>query len=63
MHSVSYLVWITFISALFSYFVTFNNFGFPPNQLLSLVRHLNYKFNSNDIYNPTHPTFGNTLLL
>ena len=45
------------------YFVVFNDFGFPPSQLSMVANLYMTQSNPGDVYNPTHPTFGNTYLL
>jgi hypothetical protein len=54
--------WGQFLAAALCYFVTFNDFGFPPSQLTMLANTRMVKSNPGDTYNPTHPTFGNTYL-
>jgi sodium/potassium-transporting ATPase subunit alpha len=57
-----YLGWIEFWGALFAYYVVFNDFGFPPSQLMNLANVNIVTSNPTDVYNPTHPTFGNTYI-
>lgn len=45
-----------------AYYSVFNDFGFPPSQLGMIANVPYYSSNAGDVYNPTHPTFGNTLL-
>jgi len=45
-----------------AYYAVFNDFGFPPSQLGMLANVNYYQSNAGDVYNPTHPTFGNTYL-
>jgi len=42
--------------------VVFNDFGFPPSQLGFIANVYLTGSNAGDVYNPTHPTFGNTYL-
>lgn len=42
------------------YFVIFNDFGFPPAQLIGVANVDMVKSNPGDQFNPTHPTFGNS---
>ena len=46
-----------------SYFVVFNDFGFPPSSLIGVANLYMVQSNPGDVYNPTHPTFGNTAAL
>ena len=45
-----------------AYYAVFNDFGFPPSQITMVANVPFYKSNTGDVYNPTHPTFGNTAL-
>lgn len=45
-----------------SYFVTFNQFGFSPTILNRLLIVPYFHHNPTDIYDPAHPTLGNTNL-
>jgi sodium/potassium-transporting ATPase subunit alpha len=47
---------------MYAYFMVFNDFGFPPSQLLLTANLPSYTSNPGDIYNPSHPTFGNSYL-
>ena len=45
-----------------AYYAVFNDFGFPPSTL-TMIANVGYvTSNPGDVYNPTHPTFGNTYL-
>lgn len=57
-----YQGWIEFWGGLFGYYVVFNDFGFPPSQLFQIANLYLVKSNESDVYNPTHPFFGNTNL-
>jgi len=57
-----YQGWIEFWGGLFGYYVVFNDFGFPPSTLQFIANLYLIKSNPGDVYNPTHPTFGNTYL-
>jgi sodium/potassium-transporting ATPase subunit alpha len=57
-----YMGWIEFWGAMLCYFVIFNDFGFPPAQLIGVANTNMTKSNPGDQYNPTHPTFGNSYL-
>jgi sodium/potassium-transporting ATPase subunit alpha len=45
-----------------AYYAVFNDFGFPPSQLSMTANVGYYTSNPGDVYNPSHPTFGNTYL-
>lgn len=45
------------------YFVVFNEFGFSPGILYRLIVKPYFHHNDGDIYNPLHPTLGNTNLI
>ena len=45
-----------------AYFAVFNDFGFPPSQLTMIANVPYFKSNDGDVFNPSHPTFGNTKL-
>ena len=57
-----YLGWTEFWGAQYCYYVVANDFGFPPSQL-QFIANVNIIVHANqDVYNPTSPTFGNSLL-
>jgi sodium/potassium-transporting ATPase subunit alpha len=60
--SYGYQGWIEFWGGIAGYYMVFNDFGFPPSQLLMLANVNMTNSNPGDIFNPTHPTFGNTYL-
>lgn len=55
-----FMGWTQFWAGMIAYYVTFNDFGFPPASLMKLANGYLIKSNPGDVYNPTHPTFGNT---
>jgi sodium/potassium-transporting ATPase subunit alpha len=57
-----YQGWIEFWGGMFAYYVIFNDFGFPPGQIQMTANQYMVQSNPTDVYNPTHPTFGNTYL-
>jgi hypothetical protein len=57
-----YQGWIEFWGGMLCYYVVFNDFGFPPAQLMGLANVSMTNSNPGDVFNPTHPTFGNTYL-
>jgi sodium/potassium-transporting ATPase subunit alpha len=57
-----YMGWIEFWGGMIAYYAVFNDFGFPPSQLMMTANAAGYSSNAGDIYNPSHPTFGNTYL-
>jgi sodium/potassium-transporting ATPase subunit alpha len=57
-----YQGWMEFWGAMLCYYVVFNDFGFTPASLTGLANVEMTKSNPGDVYNPTHPTFGNTYL-
>ena len=57
-----YQGFIQFWGGLLSYFVVFNDFGFPPAELLMTANVFMVESNPGDIYNPSHRYFGNTRL-
>ncbi len=57
-----YQGWTEFWGGMLCYFVVFNDFGFAPSQLSMIANLYMTKSNPGDVYNPTHPTFGNTYL-
>lgn len=60
--SYGYIGWTQFWGAFFAYYVTVNDFGFSPGQL-NMKSTINLIIpNSQDIYNPTDPYYGNTVL-
>lgn len=46
-----------------SYFVVFNEFGFNPGMLSKLIFVPYFQHNKLDVYDPSHPTLGNTNLI
>jgi len=57
-----YMGWTQYWGSQFAYYVILNDFGFPPSQLQFIANVTLYPSNVNDVYNPTSPTFGNTLI-
>lgn len=58
-----YQGWTEFWGAMLCFYVVFNDFGFPPAQLNGIANLNMIISNQGDVYNPSHPTFGNTYLL
>ena len=58
-----FMGWLQFWAGMLSYFVVFNDFGFPPSSLIGVANLYMIQSNPGDVYNPTHPTFGNTAAL
>ena len=58
-----YQGWTAFWGGMLSFYVVFNDFGFPPAELNGIANLSMTISNPGDVYNPTHPTFGNTYLL
>lgn len=54
--------WCGFWGAMFNYFMVMNDFGFAPRDILGKNTVSVYKHAPNDLYNPSHPYFGNTLM-
>jgi hypothetical protein len=48
------------LSGMFTYFYVLNDFGFKLNTLLFLNLAKGYEPNSNDLYDPNLPNFGNS---
>jgi hypothetical protein len=44
------------------FYVVFNDFGFPPNELFMTANLNMVKSNPGDVYNPTDTFFGNSYL-
>jgi len=60
--SYGYIGWTQFWGAFFAYYVTVYDFGFTPLELnmkstIGIIGHA-----SSDIYNPSDPYYGNTVL-
>ena len=51
-----------FWGGMIAYYAAFKDYGFHPSQLGILVNVSFYAANPGDVFNPTHPTFGNTLV-
>jgi len=49
--------------AFLTYFVVMSNFGFPMPTLLGLALKPGFKHADSDVYDPYHPTFGNSNIL
>jgi sodium/potassium-transporting ATPase subunit alpha len=60
--SYGYQGWTEFWGGMLSFYVVFNDFGFKPGELNTLANVFMTNSNPGDVYNPTHPTFGNTYL-
>jgi len=49
-----FMGWMQFWGGMLSYFVVFNDFGFPPATLIGVANQYMIKSNPGDVYNPTH---------
>lgn len=61
--SYGYQGWTEFWGGMLCFYVAFNDFGFPPAELNGIANLSMVISNPGDVYNPSHPTFGNTFLL
>lgn len=57
-----YQGWTEFWGGMLCFYVVFNDFGFPPNQLFMTANLNMTKSNPGDVYNPTDTYFGNSYL-
>jgi len=52
--------WIQSFSGFFTYFIIMYDFGFLPMSLPGLALVKGYEHKEGDMYDPNHPTLGNT---
>ena len=57
-----YQGWTEFWGGMLCFYVVFNDFGFPPNELFMTANLNMTKSNPGDVYNPTDTYFGNSYL-
>lgn len=59
-----FIGWTQFWGAMFCYYVVANDFGYKPSELqfkANIPIWYDSEKNKYDVYNPSHPTFGNTM--